>query len=287
MSNEIDLKRGDRDAVAPRSEASLGRAAWWAVGALAAAGFAVIFWPKGAEVPVHGYRVVNTYPHDKEAYCQGLVYTDGILYESTGLKGKSTVRHVDLTSGGVRKKTSLDATLFGEGIAVLGDRIIQVTWESRKGFVYDKKTLRVLSEFKYEGQGWGLTHDGKRLILSDGTSTLRFLDPKTFEVIGKLDVRSGNDEVPRLNELEFIKGEIWANLYLPDQPKSWRIARIDPETGNVNSFIDLRGILDNADFHSGLDVLNGIAWDAEKDRIFVTGKNWPKLFEIEVVEKSE
>jgi glutamine cyclotransferase len=234
----------------------------------------------GEAAPVFTYRVVHTYPHDPGAFTQGIVYEDGVLYESTGLRGKSTLRRVELETGKVLQMVSLPPAYFGEGIAVYDQRIIQLTWTSRMGFVWDKKTLNRLDDFRYATEGWGMTQDGERLIMSDGSEFLRFWDPETLEETGQLEVRDRGRPVFWLNELEYIDGEIYANIWQSD-----RIAIISPADGRVTSWIDLTGILDAADRGPGVDVLNGIAYDAEGDRLFVTGKGWPKLFEIELVPK--
>ena len=226
----------------------------------------------------YGFRVVNTYPHDSRAYTQGLVFKDGFLFESTGLNGRSTVRKVRLETGEVLQEHRLDPKYFGEGLVDWGPRLIQLTWQTNIGFVYDLKTFKPVRQFTYPGEGWGITHDGKRLIMSDGEAAgeLRFLDPESFKELGRLTVRDEGRPVDDLNELEFVKGEIFANVYQTD-----RIARIDPGTGRVAGWIDLTGILGAAD-RRGTDVLNGIAYDAARDRLFVTGKLWPRLFEIEL-----
>ncbi len=229
--------------------------------------------------PVLGYRVVREYPHDPGAFTQGLVFHDGVLYESTGLRGESTLRRVDLDSGEVLQERRLLPVLFGEGAAVVDDRIVQLTWRAGVGFVYDRETFRLLREFRYAGEGWGITFDGSRLVMSDGSAVLRFLDPDSLAEIGRLPITAGGVPVPNLNELEWIDGEIWANLWTED-----RLARIDPETGEVVAFVDLSGLFPDRLHHPDADVLNGIAWDPETSRIFVTGKKWPRLFEIEVAE---
>ena len=226
--------------------------------------------------PVSGYEIVRTYPHDPRAFTQGLFFLDGFLYEGTGLNGQSGIRKVKLENGEVVQVQKLDAQYFGEGIAPVDDTIVQLTWQAGVGFVYDRQTFERLRSFTYEGEGWGLTYDGTRLIMSDGTPVLRFLDPKTLEVTGRVEVKDGGRPVDDLNELEMVKGEIFANVWSTD-----RIARISPKTGAVTGWIDLRGLLSPADA-KGVDVLNGIAYDAAKDRLFVTGKLWPKLFEIRV-----
>jgi glutamine cyclotransferase len=230
--------------------------------------------------PVQTYKIKNTYLHDSSAFTQGLVYSDGILYESTGLRGRSSVRRVTLETGNILSQTSLLPEFFGEGIAVFGDRIYQLTWTTGVGFIYDKKTLALLQEFRYGIEGWGMTHDGKFLIVSDGSATLYYWDPQTFREAKRLSVTAGGKPVTNLNELELVEGEIYANIWQQD-----RIARISPETGKVTGWIDLKGLLAPADRHGGEDVLNGIAYDPAKKRLFVTGKLWPKLFEIEIVDK--
>jgi len=233
-----------------------------------------------AAAPVHTYKIKNTYPHDSSAFTQGLVYSDGILYESTGLRGRSSVRRVTLETGNILSQTSLLPEFFGEGIAVFGDRIYQLTWTTGVGFVYDKKTLALLQEFRYGIEGWGMTHDGMSLIVSDGSSTLYYWDPKTLREVKRLLVTDRGNPVTNLNELELVEGEIYANVWQQD-----RIARISPETGKVTGWIDMKGLLASGDRSGGEDVLNGIAYDPEKKRLFVTGKLWPKLFEIEIVGK--
>ncbi|RJQ75537.1 MAG: glutaminyl-peptide cyclotransferase [Desulfobacteraceae bacterium] len=218
------------------------------------------------------YTIINAFDHDPGAFTQGLVFHDGFLYEGTGLHGESGLRKVELETGRVLKAISLPARFFGEGITSAGDKIVQLTLNSNIGFVYDER-FNLLKTFAYPTEGWGITYDGKRLIVSDGTSILYFWDLSTFEEIGRIQVFDMDGPVHRLNELEYIRGEVWANVWPTD-----RIARIDPYTGQVKGWIDLTGILNGEDFHS--DVLNGIAYDPEEDRIFVTGKLWPKLFEI-------
>lgn len=228
--------------------------------------------------PLYTYRVVNTYPHDRHAFTQGLVFDAGYVYEGTGLHGRSSVRQVELTTGRVVQMHHLDSQWFGEGITIMGDRLFQLTWKARRGFVYDKRTLQRLREFTYSTEGWGITHDGSRLILSDGTATLYFLDPDTFADVGRIRVYDHRGPVDRLNELEYIRGEVYANIWQSD-----RIARIDPRSGRVTGWINLTGLLPRHDRSQHVDVLNGIAYDATQERIFVTGKLWPKLFEIEVL----
>ena len=232
---------------------------------------------KQVALPVYGYRVVNVYPHDRQAFTQGLIWCDGFLYEGTGLNGASSLRKVRLETGRVVEQRSLNRQYFGEGITEWGGRLLQLTWNSNLGFIYDRSGLKVRGTFRYPGEGWGLTHDRDRLIMSDGTAALRFLDPKTLRETGRLNVQSGGAPLTDLNELEFVRGEIYANVYRTD----W-IARISPKTGAVTGWIDLRGLLPEADRRIPVDVLNGIAYDAGGNRLFVTGKLWPKLFEIEL-----
>jgi glutamine cyclotransferase len=232
-------------------------------------------------VPVYLYRVVNVYPHDSDAYTQGLVYEDGTLYEGTGLWGESSLRRVDLGSGEVLQIYRLPGQYFGEGIAIVGDRIVQLTYQSQIGFVYDRATFELVDTFGYPTQGWGLTYDGTHLIMSDGSDVLYFLDPTTFLEVGRVAVQDRGRPIFRLNELEYIHEEIYANVYQTDL-----IARIDPLTGDVTAWINLTGLLAKEEVAQA-EVLNGIAYDAQGDRLFVTGKFWPKLFEIELVPLDE
>jgi glutamine cyclotransferase len=221
-------------------------------------------------------EVVAERPHDPTAFTQGLFIKDGRLYETTGIKGRSSLREIDLDSGEIIRKIDLGAAYFGEGSTAFGDRIIALTWRSQTGFVYDRRSFRQLRRFTYVGEGWGLTTDGRRLIMSDGTDELRFLDPRTLKETGRLNVRLRDRPLRDLNELEWVDGAILANVWRTDQ-----IVRIDPDTGVVTGVIDLsslRGRL--ADAPPDLDVLNGIAWDSASRRLFVTGKHWPTLFEI-------
>jgi glutamine cyclotransferase len=226
------------------------------------------------------YEVVNAYPHDTNAFTEGLVYENGFLYESTGLNitynGISTLRKVDLQTGTILRLYSLPSEFFGEGITIFGDRIIQLTWQSQKGFVYGKDSFDIVEEFSYPGEGWGITTDGNRLIMSNGSATLTFLDPETFQITGYLWVHDGNVGVSNLNELEYIKGDVYANIWQEE-----KIAIINLQTGNVRGWIDLTGLRDiqNADPNN---VLNGIAYDANGTRLFVTGKRWSQLFEIKL-----
>lgn len=229
-----------------------------------------------SSAPVAGYRVVHVFPHDPQAFTQGLVYLDGFLYEGTGLNGQSTIRKVRLENGEVLQMQKLDAQYFGEGIAVFGGTLFELTWQSGIGFLYDRASFQRKGSFTYRGEGWGLTHDGRRLIMSDGSAYLRFLDPATQKELSRLQVTDGGKPVVNLNELEYVKGEVFANVW-----QMHRIARISPTTGRVAGWIDLKGLL-SAREAQGVDVLNGIAYDASGDRLFVTGKLWPKLFEIRV-----
>jgi len=234
---------------------------------------------RAAAAPTFSYRVVRSFPHDRGAYTQGLVYRNDVLYESTGLNGQSSLREVRLETGEVLRIRRLDQRYFGEGIAIVGTLLYQLTWQTEVGFVYDVATFEPKRTFAYPGEGWGLTYDGSRLIMSDGSPVLRFLDPSTLREIGRMTVRDAGVPVEELNELEVVKGEILANVY-----QTHRIARISPKTGNVTAWIDLSGLLAPRDA-AGAEVLNGIAYDAGKDRLFVTGKLWPKLFEIQLVER--
>ncbi len=227
----------------------------------------------------YSYRVIHTYPHDRQAFTQGLFYYNGILYEGTGQETGSSLREVELETGKVLRQHNLDASLFGEGITLYKDRIFQVTWENKVGFVYDRATFKVINKIYYPTPGWGLTTLGDKIVMSDGTNMLYFYEPENFSVISKLEVYDDRNMIDSLNELEYINGEIWANIWMTD-----RIARIDPATGKVNSYVNLGGLLKDSDKAPDTDVLNGIAWDSEGKRIFVTGKRWPKLFEISVTQ---
>ena len=229
---------------------------------------------------VYGYEVLHTYPHAQDAFTQGLIFLDGVLYESTGLNGKSSVRKVKLETGEVLQKHDVDARYFGEGLTAWQGSLIQLTWQTRIGFVYDLSTFTQKRTFAYLGEGWGLTHDATRLIMSDGTANLRFLDPATLTETGHVVVTDRNQPVNRLNELEFIKDEVYANVWGTDS-----IVRIAPATGQITGWINLAGLLPRADRTPSADVLNGIAYDAVRDRLFVTGKQWPKLFEVRLVPK--
>ena len=232
--------------------------------------------PPEPDIPTYRYKIVNTYPHDPQAFTQGLEFHDGDLYESTGLKGKSSLRRVELRTGRILQIHRLPSEYFGEGITILGDKIYQLTWQNGVCFVYDKRTFRQITQFRYDGEGWGLTNDGKHLIMSDGSEVITFRDPDTFAEVRRITVRAQGKPVKNLNELEYIEGEIWANIWYSDI-----IARIDPSTGIVKAWVDMEGLpVPNRDIEA---VLNGIAYDRQNKRIFVTGKNWSKLFEIELV----
>ena len=228
----------------------------------------------------YGYEVVNTWPHDAGAFTQGLVFQDGVLLESTGQQGFSSLRRVELKTGKVLKKVDVPRQYFAEGLTLLGGKLYQLTWQHQRGFIYDAESFRQVGEFRYDGEGWGLTHDGESLILSDGTSQIRFIDPETFGVRRAINVRDAGRAVREINELEYVKGEIWANVWHVD-----RVARINPRTGDIVGWIDLKGLLAAGDVKDPEAVLNGIAYDAAGDRLFVTGKLWPKIFEIRLKEK--
>jgi glutamine cyclotransferase len=230
-----------------------------------------------AQPKIYDYHVIESYPHDPDAFTQGLQYVDGVLYEGTGLHGRSSLRRVDLATGAVEQQIDLDDQYFGEGIVVIDDRIYQLTWQSHVAFLYDRESFELLDDFSYPTEGWGLTYDGEELIMSDGSSTLFRRDPETFEELERIEVSDRGDSINMLNELEHIEGEVWANIWQTDQ-----IAIIDPEDGDVRAWVDLSGLLPDEE-SANADVLNGIAYDEENERIFVTGKLWPTLFEIELV----
>jgi glutamine cyclotransferase len=232
------------------------------------------------QVTVYGYEVVNTYPHDPRAFTQGLVYHDGALLESAGQYGESTLRRVELKTGKVLKQVEVGRQFFAEGLALHDGKLYQLTWQNQRGFVYDPETFEKTGEFAYTGEGWGLTHDADSLILSDGTSQLRFLDPADYRVKRRVNVTDRGRPVLQLNELEYVKGEIFANVWHRDA-----VARIDPQTGRVKGWIDLSGLLKPGEVTDEEAVLNGIAYDESGDRLFVTGKLWPKLFEVRLKAK--
>jgi glutamine cyclotransferase len=225
--------------------------------------------------PIYGYEVVHAWPHDRGAFTQGLVFHDGELLESTGLYGQSSLRRVDLDTGKILQQVAVSPQFFAEGLALVNGKLFQLTWQNQKGFVYDSDGFRQIQEFSYQGEGWGLTTDGQSLIMSDGSDQIRFLDPVTFEEKRRFAVLAHGRPVIRLNELEYIKGEIFANIWGTDH-----VARIDAATGKVVGAIDFTGLLAVEDRDANTDVLNGIAYDATGDRLFVTGKRWPKLFQV-------
>jgi glutamine cyclotransferase len=235
-----------------------------------------------AAVPTYGYQVVRSFPHDRDAFTQGLIFRNGFLYESTGLNGRSGIRKVKLETGEVVQSKPLGAQYFGEGITDWNGALVQITWQSEVGFVYDLATFEQKKTFTYKGEGWGITHDRARLIMSDGQAdgALRFIDPVTLKETGRVIVHDAHGPVEHLNELEYVKGEIYANIWQTD-----RIARISPKDGRVTGWIDLSGLLSQAERGTPNAVLNGIAYDAAGDRLFVTGKLWPRVFEIKIVKR--
>jgi glutamine cyclotransferase len=233
--------------------------------------------PVGSTAPVAGYTVAKVYPHDPRAFTQGIEYRDGVFYEGTGLNGQSTVRKVELATGKVLQQVAVPPEHFGEGITSWGDTIVQLTWQSQLGFIYDRATFKQLRTFRYTGEGWGLTHNTTELIMSDGSASLRVIDPKTMMEKRQVLVTDAGIIIRDLNELEWVNGEIYANVWQTNF-----VARISPASGKVLGWIDLTGLLSPADQRGGADVLNGIAYDAAGRRLFVTGKLWPKLFEIQV-----
>lgn len=234
--------------------------------------------PVACSAPVEGYRVIHSYPHDADAFTQGLVFADGHLYESTGLHGHSSLRMENLETGRPEQDIPVPSRYFAEGLTAWGSTLIQLTWQAHVAFVYDRFSFRQIRTMTYPWEGWGLTNDGHSLILSDGSATLRFLDPETMKLRHSITVTDRGSRIDQLNELEYIKGEIYANVW-----HSNRIARIDPATGKVLAWIDLSGLLPDSEKSSPEAVLNGIAYDAVKNRLFVTGKLWPKVFEIQIV----
>jgi len=233
-------------------------------------------------VPEYTFLIINTYPHDHRAYTQGLVYKDGFLYESTGRRGESSVRQVELKTGAIVKSVALSPEFFGEGLTIVDNRMIQLTWESFTGLVYDLEEFTLLEQFYYTTEGWGLTYDGTHLIQSDGSANLYFLDVSNFAVVREVKVYDTTGFIRNINELEYINGEIFANI-MPSN----RIARIDPQTGNINAWINLDGILESVQVASEVNVLNGIAYDDKNDRLFITGKLWPVVFEVKLIPKGK
>lgn len=233
--------------------------------------------PANAPAPVHGYQIVNIWPHDSNAFTQGLILMDGKLLESTGQEGFSTLRRVELETGKILKKVDVPVPYFAEGITLLNGKIYQLTWQHHVGFIYDAQTFERTGQFNYDGEGWGLTTDGKLLILSDGSSRLKFIDPANFQVTRTINVMDRQTPVDQLNELEFVQGEIYANLWHAD-----RIATINPQNGRVTGWIDLHGLMPEGELSDPEAVLNGIAYDQTNNKLFVTGKLWPRIFEIRV-----
>src|SRR5438034_672944 len=235
--------------------------------------------PPGTKLPIYTYQIVRVYPHDPNAFTQGLQYVDGTLYEGTGLNGRSSIRKVKLETGEVLQKRDITSQYFGEGITVWKNDLIELTWQSHVAFVYDRTTFEPKKQFSYPGGGWGLTHDGTNLIMSDGSDELRVLDPVTFAEKRRIKVTAAGAPIRALNEIEYVKGEIFANIWQTDY-----VARIAPDTGRVTGYVDLRGLLTPAE-RAKTDVLHGLAYDETQDRLFVTGKLWPKLFEIKIVKR--
>jgi glutaminyl-peptide cyclotransferase len=242
---------------------------------------AALLSANGAAAPVSGYKVVARYPHSTDSYTEGFFYLDGLFYEGTGLNGHSGIVVVQPETGKVVQRLDLPPQYFGEGIVDWGPNIYQWTWQAHICFVYDRFTLRLVKQFTYTGEGWGMTHTAKEIITSDGTSTLRFRDPDTFKETRHIVVKDGTKTINQLNELEYVKGEIYANIWHSD-----RIARISPRDGRVIGWIDLTGLLPASERINRESVLNGIAYDAQHDRLFVTGKQWPAVFEIKIVSRA-
>lgn len=230
-----------------------------------------------SKAPVASIVVKNTYPHDTDAFTQGLLFHQGCFYESTGLLGKSTLARKEMKTGKILEEVQLPREFFGEGIVLLKDKIYQLTWQNETALIYEAQSLREIKKMKYSGEGWGLASDGKYLLMSNGSSTITFRDPKSFKIVREIQVRDGDTPVGHLNELEFIKGEIWANIYMEDV-----IVRISPKNGKVTGWIDLSELRSYLARSARVDVINGIAYDGEADRIFLTGKYWPKIFEIQL-----
>jgi glutamine cyclotransferase len=234
----------------------------------------------GAAAPVYGYKVVAVYPHSTTSYTEGFLYSNGLFYEGTGLKGHSQVLVYEPKTGTIKQSVDIPAQFFGEGIVDWGPNLYEWTWQTNVGFVRDRTTLKVLRQFTYSGEGWGMTRTDRELVTSDGSSTLTFRDPASFKEIRHIVVKDAGTEIKQLNELEFVKGEIYANVW-----HSNRIARISPKDGRILGWIDLTGILSPMFNLDSEAVLNGIAYDAQRDRLFVTGKQWPSIFEIKLIQK--
>ncbi len=246
--------------------------------ALAMASLGVAQFVKPQAPARYRYKVVKSFPHDRNAFTQGLEYRDGALYEGTGLNGRSSLRRVRLETGEVLQKVEVPGQYFGEGITVLKERILQLTWKAQEGFIYDRKTMKQTGKFAYPGEGWGLTTDGKHIFMSDGSAEIRVWDGVSLKEVRRITVKNAGAPVGELNELEYVDGEIWANVWQTDY-----ILRVNPADGRVNGIVDMRGILSPTDAAGAqVDVLNGIAWDAAGKRLFVTGKLWPKIYQIEV-----
>jgi glutamine cyclotransferase len=280
-----DKKHGDFAFEQPGGGLAMVKRFWWvALPVVGLAILAIVSSNAATEVdvvPTYSIRVLAEFPHDATSFSQGLAVEGETLFEGTGKYGASVLRKIELQTGKVQNQVALDRAYFGEGITVLGDRIYQLTWKERVCAVYDKATLRPIGSLRYAGEGWGLADDEKQIYMSDGSSTIRVLDPQTFKVIREIAVRNGRRRLQDLNELEFINGEIYANVWYKDV-----IARIDPETGNVKGWIDCAKVFPAATRPSREHVLNGIAYDADSGRLFITGKHWPKLYEIEVLDST-
>ena len=251
------------------------------VAVLVVGGILVVIWnleqtPIDSVSPrLYTYQIIKTHPHDTTAFTEGLVFNNGVLYESTGEYGYSSLRQVNLENGDVQHEVLLPNKYFGEGITVVNNSLIQLTWRENYGFIYDKETFSLLGNFSYSSEGWGLTFNGSELIMSDGTSKLSFLDPVTFQKVGQVSVHDGNTPVTNINELEFINGDVYANIWMQQ-----KIAIINPQTGTVEGWIDVTGIYQSNNLD---DVLNGIAYDSQTNRLLITGKDWPNLYEITVI----
>jgi len=242
----------------------------------------IIYFSTQAVSKTHSYAVVNTYPHDPQAFTQGLIYDQGNLYESTGLQGESSLRRVELTTGKILQIHQIPEPYFAEGLTLWNEQLIQLTWQEKTGFIYDRQSFKLLGEFSYDTEGWGLTNNDRYLIMSDGSDQLYYLNPVTFAIEKQITVRDGNVPVTRLNELEYINSEIWANIF-----GSNCIARIAPQTGQVKSWVNLQGLRPISVFSNPQAVLNGIAYDQKTNRLFVTGKLWPDLFELEIIQGAQ
>ncbi len=259
-------------------------AVFFVIAVLVAGGFLVVILSFGqmpidpASPTLYTYQIIKTHPHDTTAFTEGLVFNEGVLYESTGLYGSSSLRQVNLENGIVQHEVLLPNQYFGEGLTVVNDSLVQLTWREKIGFIYDKETFGLLGNFSYSSEGWGLTFNGSALIMSDGTSKLTFLDPVTFQMVRQVNVHDGNTSVTNINELEYVNGDVYANIWMQQN-----IAIINPQTGTVKGWIDLTGIYQS---NNSDDVLNGIAYDSQTNRLFVTGKDWPNLYEISIIPKN-